>query len=182
MWVADAGRTAGAPAWDILRMSEYRALVTASGRIGYLKHPLVAMRRLREKIRDLIRTPVVKPLLKLAASAADAAGAAGLGSATGEALRLATEGRGEQFHPPFISLGPVQLPLYHAALADGLPGATPPPGAIMLFEQFRGGHASHMWLATGEEHKLEREAILGARRRHAEYLRARKALDRIVGA
>jgi hypothetical protein len=51
----------------------------------------------------------------------------------------------------------------------------------MLFEELRGGRASHMWLSVGEEDKLEREARSGFRRRHAEYLRARRALDRFVG-
>jgi hypothetical protein len=115
MWVADTRRVSGASAWDILRMAEYAALVTASGRIGYLKHPLVALRRLREKLHDLIRNPAVKPLIKLASTAADAAGGAGLAGATGEALGLAAEARNGQFRP-FISLGPAELSLYRAAI------------------------------------------------------------------
>jgi len=182
MWVNSAGRDAGASAWDILRTAEYRSLVSASGRIGYLKHPLVAMQRLGEKVLALIRKPVVKPVLKLAASAADAAGGSGLGGVTKEALGIAAENRADQFHPPFISLGPLTLPLYREALAEGLPGATPPPGVIMLFEQLRGGHASHSWLGVGEELKLEQEAISEERQRRTDYLRARKALDRFVCA
>jgi hypothetical protein len=178
MWVADTRRDTGASAWDILGMAEYTALVNASGKIGYLKHPLVALRRLRAKLCDLIRKPAVKPLIKLASTAADAAGAAGLAGATGEAIGLAAEARNRPFHPPFISLGPTELALYRAAVREGLPGATPPPGVIMLFEELRGGRMSHMWLSVGEEDKLEREARSGLRRRHAQYLRARKALDR----
>jgi hypothetical protein len=161
-------------------MTEYAAIVAASGRIGYLKHPLAALRRLRDKLCDLIRKPAVKPLLKLASTAADAAGAAGLGGATGEALGLAAEVRDGPFHPPFISLGATKLALYRAALRASLPSAKPPPGSIMLFEQLRGGRSSHSWLNDGEEGKLASEATSGFERRRADYLSARKALDRFL--
>jgi hypothetical protein len=181
-YVIDARRDTGASAWEILKMAEFHAVVTASGRIGYLKHPLLGLRRLRDRLRDLIRKPFVKPLIKLASTAVDAAGAGGLGGAAGVALGLAANVPGHHFHPPFISLGAAELPLYRAALREGLPGAVPPDGAIMLFEVMRGGRAGHMWLSVGEEKKLEREAEGGFRHRIAKYREARKALDRLMGA
>ncbi len=181
MYVVDTCREASATACEILGLAEFRALVAASGRIGYLKHPILALRRLREKFRALMRQPAAKSLIKLASTAADAAGAAGLGRAAGEALGLAAETGSGQFHPPFISLGPAKLALYRAALREGIPGAVPPEGVIMLFEKLRGGQASHSWLNVGEESKLQREARSGIRRRVAQQREARKALDRIGG-
>jgi hypothetical protein len=180
-YVIDARRDTGASAWEILKMAEFRAVVAASGRIGYLKHPLLGLRRLRDRLRDLIRKPSAKPLIKLASTAVDAAGARGLASAAGEVLGLAANAPGQQFHPPFIALGPADLPLYRAALREGLPGAVAPDGAIMLFEVMRAGRAGHMWLNLGEERKLEREARAGLPHRIAKYREARKALDRLMG-
>jgi hypothetical protein len=180
-YVIDARRDTGASAWEILKMAEFRAVVAASGRIGYLKHPLLGLRRVRDRLRDLIRKPSVKPLIKLASTAADVAGAGGLGGAAGEVLGLAANVPGQQFHPPFISLGAAELPLYRAALREGLPGTVPPDGAIMLFEVMRAGRAGHSWLKVGEERKLEREAKGGSRYRIAKHREARKALDRLLG-
>lgn len=181
-YVIDSRRDSGATAWDILKLAEFRAVVAASGRIGYLKHPLMGLRRLGHRLRELIRRPAIKPFIKLASTAADAAGAGGLAGAAGEALGLAADGSGQQFHPPFISLGAAELPLYRAALREGAPGAVPPKGAIMLFEIMRAGAGSGgMWLNVGEETKLEREAKGGFRQRIAEHREARRALDRLMG-
>lgn len=180
-YLIDSRRDAGASAWEILKMAEFRAVAAASGRIGYLKHPLVGLRRLGDRLRDLIRKPAVRPLIKLASTAADVAGAAGLGGAAGEALGLAANVSGQRFHPPFISLGAAELPLYRAALREGVPGAIPPDGVIMLLEVMRAGRGGGMWLNLGEERKLEREAKGGFRRRIAKHREARKALDCLMG-
>jgi hypothetical protein len=182
MYGVDTCREAVTTAWDILKMAEFRALVAASGRIGYLKHPIVALRRLSEKFRDLMRQPAVKPLIRLVSTAADAAGAAGLGEAAAEALGLAAHAGRGAFHLPFISPGPAELPLYRAALREGLPGAVPPEGTIMVFEQSRGGRAIHSWLNVGEEDKLEREARSGLSHRIELHRESMRALDRIAGS
>ncbi len=98
-------------------MAEFRAVVAASGRIGYLKHPRLGLRRLCDKLRDLIRKPSVKPFIKLASTAVDAAGVGGLAGAAGEVLDLAANSVAQEFHPPFMPLGPVKLPLYGASFA-----------------------------------------------------------------
>jgi hypothetical protein len=180
-YIIESRRDAGASAWDLLKMAEFRALVGASGRIGYLKHPLLGLRRLGDRLRELIRKAPAKGLIKLASTAADAAGAGGLAGAAGEALGFAANADDKPFHPPFLSLSPVELPLYRAALREGLPGAVPPDGTIMLFEIMRGGRAAHAWLSIGEEGKLEREAREGLRPRVARYHAARRALDRLMG-
>ncbi len=181
-FIVDARRDSGASAWEILKMAEYRAVVAASGRIGYLKHPFLGLRRVRDRLRDLIRKPCARPLIKLASTAVDAVGAGGLAGAAGEVLGAAANAPEEHFHPPFISLGPLELPLYRAALREGLPGAVAPDGAIMLFEKICGGRGIYMWLNVGEERKLEREARESLRHRIARYREARKALDQIIVA
>lgn len=180
-YLIDSSRDSGASAWEILKLAEFRAVVAASGRIGYLKHPVIGLRKLSDRLRDLVRKPAVKPFIKLASTAADAAGTAGLAGAAGEALGLAADGSGERFHPPFISLGAAELPLYRAALREGVPGALPPEGVIMLFEIMRAGRGGGMWLNVGEERKLELEAKGGFRQRFAKHREARKALDRLMG-
>ena len=180
-YVFDSRHDSGAGVWEILQLAEFRAVVAASGRIGYLKHPLVGLRRLGDRLRDLVRKPAVKPLIKLASTAADAAGAAGLAGAAGEALGLVTNISSHRFHPPFISIGAAELPLYRAALREGVPGAVPPDGVIMLFEYMRAGQGGGMWLNVGEERKLELEAKGGFRQRVAKRREARKALARFLG-
>jgi len=181
-YIIDARRDTGASAWEILETAEFRALVAASGRVGFLKHPLLALRRLRDKLRDIIRKPSAKSLIKLASTAVDAAGTGGLAGAAGEVLGLAADSPGQEFHPPFIPLGPVELPLYRAALRAGLPGAAAPEGVIMSFELMRGGQADEIWLNVGEGTKLDREARASLRPRLVEHRKARKALDRLMGA
>lgn len=180
-YVIDSQRDSGAGAWEILKLAEFRALVATSGRLGYLKHPLMGLRRVGDRLRDLIRKPAVKPLLKLASTAADAAGAAGFAGAPGEVLGLAANMSGQRFHPPFISLGAAESPLYRAALREGVPGAVPPTGVIMLFETVRAGRGGGTWLNVWDERKLELEAESGFRQRVAKHRDARKALNRFTG-
>ena len=175
-FIVDARKDNGEGAWDILNMAEFRAVVVASGRIGYLRHPLLGLRRVCDKLRRLMRTPTVKPLLKLATTAVDAAGTWGLAGAAGEVLGTVVEDGSKEFHPLFIPLGPVELPLFRAALSEGLPDALPPSGKIMLFEQTRGGKCARMWLNAGEEEKLEREAKQGICERLADWHKARNVL------
>lgn len=181
-YVFDSRRDSDASAWEILQLAEFRAVVATSGRIGYLRHPLVALRRLGHQLQDLVRKPTVKPFIKLASTAADAAGAAGLAGAAGDALGLAADVSSHRFHPPFISIGAAELSLYRAALREGVPGAVPPEGVIMLFEYMRAGRGGGMWLNVGEERKLELEARGGFRQRIAKHREARKALARFLGA
>ncbi|MGA2979089.1 MAG: hypothetical protein ABSD76_05825, partial [Terriglobales bacterium] len=55
------------------------------------------------------------------------------------------------------------------------PGASPPPGSVMLFERSRAGRVGHSVLNTGEETKLDREATQ-PERRHEDFLKAKAAL------
>jgi hypothetical protein len=181
-YIIDIRRDAAAGAWEILELAEFRALVAASGVIGYLKQPRVGLRRLRKRFRDLIARPAAAPLVKLASTAVDVAGASAIATVLTQSAGLAASLSDQQFHPPFLSLGPVQLPLYRATIAKGLPDSRPPDGTIMVFEAIRGGQVTHEWLNTGEEEKLELEAVEGFNSRVAKYHEARKSLDLLMRA
>ncbi|MGH9523641.1 MAG: hypothetical protein ACRD3E_14025 [Terriglobales bacterium] len=181
IYVVDAPRGTAATACDILDMAEFRDVVSASGRLGYLKHPKLALRAVERKFRNLLRNPSVKPLVNLAATAAETAGATGIAAAASGALDLfGSVSKASEFHPPFISIGPAELPLYRAALRENLPGAVPPAGTIMLFRRLLGGDATPSWLNVGEETKLEREAASGYSGRLQKYHDSLKALGYIA--
>lgn len=144
---------------------------------GYLKHPVVGLRRLSDKLRTFVRKPSVKPFIRLTSTAVDTGAAGSFGKVARDALGMASDDAPKQFHPVFISLGAAELPLYREVLKERLPGAKPPAGTGLLFESMLRGRASHMWLNVGEEKKLEREAKDNPRCRLSKYRKAKKALD-----
>jgi hypothetical protein len=163
-------------ALSIMEDAKFKELVVASGRIGYLKHPILGFQQLRKRFVSLMARPVVKGTMSLASTAVDAAGGAGMGAAAVKAIGLATPDSDEPFNPPFISLGPADLSLYVAVLREQMPAAIPPPGQIMAFRS-RSGYS---WLSVGEEDKLAREASASEAPRLAKYQEALTALDRLV--
>jgi hypothetical protein len=142
--------------WDLLDNAEYRAMVSASGRLGYLKHPIVGLKRLQNVVRRFFAREDAKVMLSLARTSADLAGAGRAATAAGQVIE--TLGMKCSFRPPFVGLGPARLGVYRVALADGCPDAAPPAGTIMLFERSRAGVVGHSWLNVGEELKLAHEA------------------------
>lgn len=170
-----AGGTTG-NALDIMDTAEFHKIVSESGRIGYVKHPLPALRRLRKWFLALMKNPVASGTLKLASTAADAAGGAGLATASAEVLGIGMN-RDGSFNPPFISLGPAQVSLYRAVLRETLPGAAPPEGAFMVFKSASG----ISWLNVGDESKLQEEALGGITPRIKKHREAVAALDELVG-
>jgi hypothetical protein len=160
-------------ALSIMEDAKFKELVVASGRIGYLKHPILELKNLKKRFVKLMARPVVKGTMTLASTAVDAAGGAGMGAAVVKAIGIATPGSGGQFNPPFISLGPTELSLYGAVLREQMPGAIPPPGQIMAFRR-RSGYS---WLSVGEDDKLAREAAAGDAPRLAKHAEALAALD-----
>jgi hypothetical protein len=177
VFATDRSDMSTANALAIMEAAEFRELVSASGRIGYLKHPLLGLKRLKQRFLALMSKPIAKGAITLASTAADAAGGAGLGAASARALGFATSDGCERFNPPFISLGPTNLSLYRAVLREGMPGATPPDGLIMAFRSRSG----YQWLSAGEEEKLAREAAVGIAPRLDKHKEALSALGRLVG-
>jgi hypothetical protein len=170
---------ASAQIWDLIENAEFGTLVAMAGRIGYLKHPAVAFRRLRTTARKFFKRPETAKLFALAASAAELAGAKSITEKTKTTASLLNISDRTAFCPPFVDLGAAQIGVYRLTLADAYVNATPPDGAILAFEHSRGGKLSHSWLNVGEELKLQREEqdIDGSR---AKLLEARSALRRFV--
>lgn len=143
--------------WLLLNSAQFRDVVAASGKLGYLKHPLVGLRRLQGIIRNFFGRKDTQNMLSLAATTADLAGAGTAAKAAEHFLEKLGE-HTDSFRPPFLSLGPAELGIYRAVLAETHPNAIPPPGTIMIFERSPAGKVGHSWLGVGEETKLEREA------------------------
>lgn len=156
----------------LMQAAEFRSLVTESGRVGYLKHPLQALRELRHRFLQLTRLPVIGDTVTLASTAVDAASAGVLGKLAAEGLSLTTRG-GSGYSPPFFDIGRAHHSLYRAVLEEL--NATPPKGTIQVFKS----GAGIRWLNEGEEGKLDLDARddEDRRRRHREAL---DALGRFV--
>jgi hypothetical protein len=165
--------------WELVENAEFRAVVAASGRIGYLKHPRVALRRLRNAARNFLAKPEAAKLFTLATTTADFAGAKSIVEKARSIVELIGASNSRSFCPPFMDLGPAQVGVYRVALADAFADAIPPHGTIFTFEHSRGGRFSHSWLNVGEEMKLQREQeeIQG---RAEKLLEARSALMRFI--
>jgi hypothetical protein len=165
--------------WKLIESAEFGAIVAAPGRIGYLKRPMVALRRLRKATRDFIGRPETAKLLRLATTTADFAGAKTVVESSKGIVELLGTSDSRPFCPPFMDLGPAQMGLYRVALADAFPGAVPPERTIFVFEHPLGGRVSHSWLNVGEELKLEHEAQ-DIRGRQEASSKARSAQTRFI--
>ena len=162
--------------WKVLNTAEFRSVISASGRLGYLKHPRVALKRVRDLMREFLARPDAKKLLTLANTTAELAGAGKtVDTLSSIAEQFGASGDGRPFHPPFISLGPAGLGVYRVTLAEALIGAVPPDGTIVLYERSRGGIIGHEWVNTGEENKRQLEARSTAYQRRESLLKARAA-------
>jgi hypothetical protein len=164
--------------WSLLESAQFRSVVSASGKLGYLKHPLVGLKRLQEIIRNFFGRKDTRKMLSLAATTADLAGA-GTAAKAAEHFFESLGAHTDSFRPPFLSLGPAQLGIYRAVLADTDPNASPPPGTIMVFEHSRAGRVGHSWLSVGEDEKLEREAAQPKRLKER-FLKAKEAQKRFA--
>jgi hypothetical protein len=165
--------------WNFIEMTEFVALVAASGRLGYLRHPNIGMRRVRKAAREFFGKAEVAKVFRLVSTTADLAGAKFLAEKAKGLIELFDKSTNSSFHPPFINLGAAEMGVYQAALTETFPDATPPPGLIMAFEGTRGGKASLSWLNIGEEMKLELEEQ-GMAHRVNKLQEARSALKRLA--
>jgi hypothetical protein len=104
-------------ALSIMGDATFKELVAASGRIGYLKHPILGFKQLKKRFVSLIARPVAKGTITIAATAVDAAGGAGMGAAAVKAIGFANPDSNEPFNPPFIWLGSTALSLLQSCAA-----------------------------------------------------------------
>jgi hypothetical protein len=171
---ADVGRTV----WQVLRAAEFSAVVAASGKLGYVKEPRLALAVLGEHVRALVSRPVARGLLTASQSAADLAGAGDAAEGLGRIAEFIGNFGSTSYRPPFFDLGSSVLTVYRVALEEAHPGARPPDGSIMAFEEWRAGGTGVTWLSTGEEDKLAREEATAAVSREAGWVRACEAQAR----
>lgn len=176
--IAENPTEATARCREIMELAEFRSLVAESGRLGYLRDPVVGFRRVRNRLRQLLSKPSVKPILAAATTAADAAGVGQiLSGARTAADVISVPAKSRDFRPPFLSMGPASLGVYRSALSR-IEGASPSPGMIMAFETTCLGHTHYSWLNEGEEAKLEQEAQQGIGPRLKKHREAHAALAR----
>jgi hypothetical protein len=136
-------------------------MVSETGKLGYLEHPVIAVRRLRNIIRDFLQRKDTSVLLKVVGTVADLASRAHTSAATvktAAGVLSSLADIGAPFSPPFLKLGPAVQGIYRVALSGLCRDAIPPAGTIFAFRRYRAGRESYSWLSVGEELKLEREA------------------------
>ena len=158
---ADVGRELTPRLWDLLETAEFRLMVSETGKLGYLEHPVIAVRRLRNIIRDFLQRKDTSVLLKVVGTVADLASRAHTSAATvktAAGVLSSLADIGAPFSPPFLKLGPAVQGIYRVALSGLCRDAIPPAGTIFAFRRYRAGRESYSWLSVGEELKLEREA------------------------
>lgn len=165
--------------WELIENAEFSTLVALAGRIGYLKHPKVAFRRLRSAAKQFFVKPETAKMFAAATSLAELAGAKSLTDKVKGISSLFSTSDRLAFCPPFIDLGAAEIGIYRFALASAYPNATAPDGAIVVFEHSRHGKISHSWLNVGEELKLQQEEN-DVERSRIQLLEARSALKRFV--
>ena len=177
----DTGSGLSARLWKLIMTAEFREVVEESGKLGWVEHPLIAARHLKNTLAGYFQSKEANVLLKSTSTVA------GLGAKTHPSLEIAkafadvlanfAESK-EGYRPPFFPLGPSQEGIHRMTLASVSPDAKPATGTIFSFTTYRGGAEGHSWLNTGEEGKLEREAsdLDGSKKR---WEAAQKALERI---
>jgi hypothetical protein len=178
----DTGSGLSARLWALIETSEFREVVEESGKLGWVEHPLIAARHLKNTLATYFQSKEANALLKsigtVAGLGAKAQPSLAVARASADVLANFAESK-EGYRPPFFPLGPAEEGIHRMALAAVSADAQPARGTIFSFTTHRGGAESHSWLNTGEEEKLEREAsdLDGAKARWEE---AQKALARIL--
>jgi len=179
---ADVGRELAPKLWDLIETAEFRLIVSESGQLGFVEHPLIAVRRLRRFVRDFLQREDASVLLKVVGTVADLGSKAHASAASLKTFATVLGNlahTGAPFNPPFLKLGPAVQGIYRLALSHLSSDAVPGDGTIFSFVRSRAGKESLSWLNVGEELKLEREAgdISGSL---TEFEKARSALARFI--
>ncbi len=178
----DAGSGLSCRLWRLIETAEFPEVIEGSGKLGWVEHPLVALRHLRNSWSSYLQNKETAALLKststIAGVGAKVHPSLGIAKAGADVLANFTNPK-EGYRPPFFPLGPSIQGIYRMALASVSANARPTPGTIFTFATCKGGRDGISWLNAGEEGKLEREAadLDGARTR---WVQAQKTLARII--
>jgi hypothetical protein len=157
----DTGSGLSPRLWRLIETAEFREVIEDSGKLGWVEHPIVALRHLRNSLSSYLQSKEATALLKSTSTIA------GVGAKVHPSLEIAkaatdvlanfTESK-EAYRPPFFPLGPSVEGIYRMALTSVSANVRPTPGTIFSFATYKGGREGISWLNTGNEGKLEREA------------------------
>jgi len=178
----DTGSGLSSRLWKLIETAEFRQVVEESGKLGWVEHPLIAARHLKNTLASYFQSKEANALLKSIGTVAGLGASAHLplevAKASADVLANFAESK-EGYRPPFFPLGPAEEGIHRMALATVSADARPGSGTIFSFTTHRGGGERHSWLNTGQEGKLGREAsdLDGAKARWEE---AQKALAKIL--
>jgi hypothetical protein len=160
---------------NILDSAEFEKVVASEGRLGYLRHPEVGLRRLRRAVVNLASRKSFMTVVRAGVSVSEFAPPPANLSALKDILPR--ENDKHSYSPLFMEL-PESTGAFIArsALVEAFPHAVPPAGTLFVEEYTRGGLTSHAWLNKGEEKKLleDPRKILAYRVKEAN--RARRAI------
>jgi hypothetical protein len=177
----DTGAGLSSRLWKLIETAEFHEVVEASGKLGWVEHPVIATRHLKNTLAHYFQSKEANILLKstsaVAGLGAKAHPSLEIAKASADVLANFAESK-EGYRPPFFPLGASKEGIHRMSLASLSPNAKAAPGTIFSFTTHRGQGESHSWLNTGEEGKLERESsdLEGSKVR---WEAAQKALEKI---
>lgn len=92
--------------WELLTTAEYRSVVASSGKIGYVRRPMLAIAELTRRARALANGDRAKAFLAIAKTSADVAGVSSWSDRAQALVRgIADVVVPGEYRPPMISLG-----------------------------------------------------------------------------
>ncbi len=165
--------------WRIIESSEFGAVTAISGKLGYLRNPRVALRRLKLAVQKLVSRDDFKAVVGAASMASELAQLPLPLSRIDSLVEVLDKGR--QFSPPLLDIpSPVGYDIYRASLAEFDPKAVAPKGSILVVEYPLAGSASHSWLNEGEKSKFKYNARRQLASLRSSSKKAREASLRMV--
>jgi hypothetical protein len=177
----DTGSGLSSRLWRLIETAEFRQVIEESGKLGWVKHPIVTVRHLRNSLSNYLQSKEASVLLKststIAGVGAKAHPSLEIAKASADVLANFADSK-EGYRPPFFPLGPSIKGIYRMTLSTVSADARPASDIIFSFATYKGGREGISWLNTGQEGKLEREAadLDGSK---ARWEQAQKALARI---
>lgn len=132
----------------ILDSAEFADVVSAYGRLGYLRKPRTALRRLKSAIRTLVKNREFRLVVRGVKDVSSLA-SKGLPAEILEDL-VKTAESDDSFSPSFGTLSPFYQSIYEATLYEKDPLCRPPPGMALSIQPYKFGVCGHIWLYEGE--------------------------------
>jgi hypothetical protein len=104
----DAGSSLSSRLWALIETAEFREVVEESGKLGWVSHPIVAVRHLRNSLSSYLQGKEATALLKSTSTIAGVGATAHptlkIAQASADVLANFTDSK-ETYRPPFFPLG-----------------------------------------------------------------------------